>query len=805
MFRRSILIVLIAVLSINTNAYSQRGAGRISGKILDSDTKSPLVRANVSLLDSKDSSVVTGAVTDSKGAFEIENVRGGSYITRINYVGYTPYVSDVIVINKDSREIDLKTIFLKQSSTTTDAVEVVAEKQMMEYSQGKKIFNVDKNIASAGGNAIDIIKNIPSVNVDVDGNISLRGSSNLRVLINGKPTSMSPQVLMETTPASSIESVEIITNPSAKYDAEGMTGIINLVLKQNKENGLNGIASVNFGTNDKYNFSLNTNYQINDWNIFANYDFGKRNMSATGESTRKSTFDSLATTMVQDINRSRTGMNHNVRTGVEYKISPLDQVTLTLSYRNSDGKRRSRVESNTTLLADNSLLDNSYRKSIEEDEGPSYDASLNYRHNFGTKGHDLTFDAFFSKEDEDEYNDYQQFYMNKINPSLEKSSYIDRNQNFVIQSDYVLPFGTDKLEAGFKFGQQKLDIDYSHFNQDSMGNWTNDVNKSNRFVYDEQIAAFYGIFNGKLSDLSYSIGLRGEYSMINTDLKTTGETNEKTYFDIFPSLSLSYKFSKNDELMVNYSRRINRPRSHSLNPFTDYSDPYTLRSGNPDLDPEYVNAYELSYLKNFSLFSVTPTLFYRKTMDKMTFITELVGQGVMKTTFENLAEGTNYGLELNISYDFVKWMRLSTDFSYYRSEIKGAKASLELENNDYSWTARMNANVFLSKSLSFQLIGNYMGPTVTAQGERYETYFMDLGARYDILDRRASITFRLSDIFDTMSFGGTAFGENFDTRYRMNRESRVAFLGFQYKINEGIKQREKRRQQENGGMDMEEF
>lgn len=805
---RNIVLTGIFVLLFSTmiNAQPAQRGGTIKGKVVDAKTETPLSRANISVLSLPDSTTVTGAIADATGKFEINNIRLGTYIIRINYVGYETYVSEPIVLTREIRTVDFNTITLVQSATRTDAVEVTAERQMVEYSQGKRIFNVDKNLAAAGGTALDLIKNIPSINVDIDGNVSLRGSSNFRLLINGKPTSMNPTILFEQLPASSIESIEIITNPSARYDAEGMTGIINIILNQKRDDGLNGLLNMNLGTRDKYSFSINTTYQVGDWNFFLNYDYGSRRMQGNGNSFRITKLVDT-TTLFQDFQNRRSFLNQGIRTGFDYNFSKLDQLSMSATYRSSEGERKRNIDYTNylnSLQAPNSLYE---RFSKEKDDGPYWDYSLNYKRNFGERGHDLTFDFYISEDDETHTGNYLQSWISPMERLLyEGTNSDDLVRNMNIQTDYSLPFANYKFETGAKVSFQKLDNDYKFFSSPTP-DLILDTNKSNHFVYNERISAAYAIISGKFDDFSLQFGLRYEHSKINTELKTTGRKDSQDYGNFFPSASLSYKISKTDEIQLNYSRRINRPRSNFLNPFVDYSDPYNLRSGNPDLKPEFINAYEIAYVKNFKIMSITPTLFYRQTTDKISFVANIVSDGIIRTTFENVAEGTNYGLELNLTFDYFKFLRLSTDFSYYKSEIKGKDKSLELDNNDYSWSIRGTANAFLTRELSMQLIGFYSGPTITPQGERFSSSSLDFGARYEMFDRKLALTFRVSDIFNSMKFGGYAENSRFYSRYEMKRETRVAYLGLQYKINEGAKQRERRRQTENpgGGMEFDEF
>ncbi len=804
--KRIVLILLVFLIGIG---YAQsKPSAVLEGLVIDEQSGEALPKANISLLNPIDSSVVTGDIADSKGKFQIKNIPLGKYLLRVKYVGYDQNIIENLALNSSETK-QLGKIALKQSAALMPEVKVSAEREMMQFQNGKKVFNVDKNISAAGGTAVDVLKNIPSVNIDVDGNISLRGSSNLNIMINGKPSTImqTGSNALEQIPSGAIDKIEIITNPSAKYEAEGMTGIINIVMKQDNQSGVNGLATLNIGTKDKYAAGISLNYNFGNFNIFSGYDYGNRRGGMDGSSVRKTTVDTSTTYLKQSVARKPKFLSHNAKLGFDYFIDPFNSLTMSGNLRINT--RDFGVQSSNYLIDfDSSPINTTIRNNSEKDDGPSFDYSANYKHKFDAKGHELTADIFYSKYDDNEIINLNEIMydaaMNPLpNQALPQKSDNDNiYKTTTLQSDYVFPFESgDKIESGFKFNNKIIssDLVYSSLTQGNI--WNYDSSRSNSANYDERILAAYFIYNGKLSDFSYSLGLRAEQTNMLFEQKTLDQDYKQDYFKLFPSISASYKFTQSDELQASYSRRINRPNSHQLNPFIDYGDPNSIRYGNPQLKPELVDAYELAFVKNFEMVSITPTLFYRKTTDIISRFAEVISSEVIATTFENMSKGEDYGLELNISADYQKWLRMSADFSYYKTSIEGEKGLTKYNNEDYSWTSRFNFNIMLMRELSFQITGNYTGPTVQAQGTRDPMYSIDLGARYDILDRKATLTFRVSDIFDTMTYSGSTKGQNFDYDFDFKRQTRIAYIGFQYKINEGQQKREKKRSQdmENSG------
>ena len=807
---KSVLFLLALIVPFSINAQTSKKI-KISGSVIEQSSGNALQRANVSLLKSKDSAVVSGDITDKQGKFTIANVPEGEYIVKANYIGFNPYFTQVQV-KSGAKDINLGKITLSEGAAMLDEVMVTAERSVMELGNGKKVFNVEKNLSVSGGTAIDVMKNIPSVNVDEEGTVSLRGSTNLNIMINGKPSSLTTGTnALEQISAGSIEKIEVITNPSAKYEAEGMTGIINIVLKKEDRSGLNGLVSLNAGTKSKYNGSLSLNYSTGDWNFYGSYDYGNRKGGMEGHSERQTTINGVTSIFLQQTERHPKFLSNNYRFGFDYTMTDADNITAVANIR--DGSRDFNMATTNSLYSSSNVLEQYYKRpGNEKSDDMAMDYTFNYKHSFADKGHELTADFVYSKGDDDEdITTNRYFYDTDKNllalfPISMKSYNISKNEDYAFQTDYVLPISDkSKIETGVKYTVDQEHGDYDQHNLDSATNtWILDQSMVDKYTFDRQVVAIYAIYSGGFGEFSYSLGLRGENTVTKFTQRVMNKAYNNDYFDLFPSLSMSYKLTSSDEVQLNYSRRINRPNTWYLNPFVDNGDPNSLRYGNPNLDPEYINSYEINYVKTFSKLSVTPTVFYRQTDNIISRFSEAISADVIGQTFKNMDKGYSYGLELNMSTDFLQWMRLNGDFSYYRSVIEGSSESLDLQNDDYSWNTRLNASIIPMRDLSFQFIGSYNGPTVMAQGKRDASWSLDFATRYDMFDRKLTLTFRVSDLFDSMKHsgssngvtGGTAFANDF----YFKRQSQVAMIGISYKINEGQKKsKAKNILDENGG------
>jgi len=778
--------------------------GTVNGKVIDSQTGNPIEYANITIYKLNNSQLVNGAVTNQDGKFTIEKVLPGKYSAKISFMGYTNFTVDSFIVTPKNPNVDLSTVKLSPKSVSAQEVIVTGQKDMITNNLDKKVVNVDANIASAGGSALDVMQNVPSVTVDADGGVALRGSKNVTFLIDGKPSGLagvnSSDVLTQI-PASSIESIEIVTNPSAKYDPEGTAGIINLVLKKKSNLGVNGIVSLNAGTGDKYNSSLNLNYRRSGFNFYGSYDTRFFNMKSEGSTNRISTYEGLTSSLDQQSNSKMKNQMHNVSIGSDYYADDNNVFSLLFRYRNMSMDNNSLL--NNKNFDETSALTRDYSRSSFNDRnirGMEY--NLNYKRTFEKKGHEIIADINFSDHAAEFNGDINQQESGSVISALQSSFTDNTHKMLTLQIDYVNPLDDlGRLEAGLKSNFKKLtsDQDYYDFSFEQ-NNWIDNLSQKNRFGLKEQIHAAYGIYSNILWGIQYQFGLRAEkvFTDITQELNNSSYSND--YISIYPTIHFKSELSAGQEISLSYSRRVDRPNNRQLNPLVDYSDSTNIVAGNPYLKPQYINSYEFGHSVFFGKISLSSTLFYRQTDDVINMITTLEKPGVTRTTFQNLSKSMNYGLEVIGNIPFFEWWRLNANFSFFRAEFKGP----DLSNNNYTWMTRINSNFFLSKDFFLQLIANYNAPTIMAQGKMKEQFSADVALRKEFMDGKLSLNFRISDIFKTRKFDNETFGTGFNTISHRTMDSRTAFLGISYKLNNYKSDQEKERRRTDSG-DMEEF
>jgi outer membrane receptor protein involved in Fe transport len=750
-----------------------------------------------------DSSLVTGGQTDASGKFTLSNVPYGRYKLEANLVGYSIALISGITVNGQNQAVKLDTIKLKEGTTTTEEIEVTAERGPLTIEPDKKVFNVSQDLVNQSGSATDLLRNVPSVTVDVDGNVSLRGSGDVKILIDGKPSGLDGQnraQILEQIPANSIESVELITNPSAKFEAEGNTGIINIVTKRNVLLGYNGNITLGTGTKDKYNGGLSFSLKNNKINLSANYNYRLFNMTMGGDNFRSSTFNDITSYIDQSSDAAMRMGGHFGKISLEYYLTPKQSFTLSSNLRYRE-RKRGETTTNNVLDGNQNLTSYSITKNNGDSKGKDYEFALNYNGMFGPK-QTLTGEISYSRDnDDDNLSVNQQNYF--ANGTPDRSAYLQNTVNkgidddFNAQLDYVHPLGKDsRFETGIRGIYRKSDNDFNSEHYDyNTNSWIPDDNLDNHFVYKEQIYSAYASYTGKLKDFGYQLGLRAEQTFSKGDLLTTGETFDKKYLSFFPSVNLSQQLSPTDEMQLSYSRRINRPRLRFLNPYTDYSDPYNLRRGNPDLKPEYIDSYELSYVKYIGKTTVTPSVFVRNTHDAITRTYTLLDSNTSLVTFDNVATELAYGTELIAVSQITPWLNVNGNVSYYRNELKDNSNNTTASN--YTWQGRIMSTARLPLGFSLQLAYNYSGEQVSPNGTTKPMQSLDGAIRKDFLDNKASLNFRVSDIFNTQKFETVLTGTNFTQTFNRQRDSRTAFLTFTYKFGTPEKQQRNKRQNNN--------
>lgn len=807
---KSTLLTLFLFLSFS-NLYSQNNKfndGVITGYVYDNISKTPLEGVSVQLIK-PDSSISGGAGTDASGYFIIENIAEGRYRLILSIAGYNRKGTNINLTDASQKVINLDTIYMN-SGTETEEIVVEGEKSFIEFDAEKKIFNVENNMNVTGGTVIDVLKNLPSVTVDIDNNISLRGGQRIKFTINGRPVHGNITRILEQMPADQLSAVEIVTNPSAKYEAEGSTGVINLVLKKFDDSGMNGQIGLNGGTGDKYGSSFNLNYRkSNEYNLSGSYDYRLRNMPFSGTSSRTSFFnvDEYLSDQSSDGKMRREG--HNARAEFEYFLSPDDILSIGGNYGKS--KRKNGDTDNLFIYnSSNALTQNSITKTDGTDDGEDYGANLTFNKLFKDPKQSFITDLSFSFDKDNDVETRNTFYnfpagqQNEI--ILNNSS--DENKQLVFQSDYVHPFTKEtKFETGVRYNWRDRAGQNYYYNFDNpSGQYIIDPLYSDNFKFTENIGAAYGIYSSRIDNFAYSLGLRGEYSTFKVEQFNFNSEVSRNRFDIFPSVSLSQTLGMTEEVNLNYSRRVRRPGYRDLSPVTRVRSPISQSRGNPDLTPEFINSFELNFSKFFNTVAVIPSVFYRWTTDKITRVTELIDSNVILSYPINASQEKSYGGELILNATIAQILNLNGSISYYKQEIESDTLGT---NSDFTFGGRMFANLTLPWDAGLQVTYFYTGDRISPQGKMNGFSIFDIAVKKDFLDKKLSLNLRVSDLFNAGSFNSTTTTPLYTQTFDRLRDSRVFTLSATYKFGSESKERSRtkkpKREQQDSDSDMEEF
>jgi len=754
-----------------------RGGGRpggpptktVSGRVLDASTSQPLEFATVALYRMRDSTLATGGITDVEGKFTLE-VKGRSFYLDIEYIGYEKKtVTDITFERGGPSEQSLGDIMVSVGGISLDAVEVTAERSELQFALDKRIFNVGKDLSSSGGNAQDVLDNIPSVSVGVEGEVELRGSQNVRILINGRPSGLlgvGDNNGLRNIQSSMIERVEVITNPSAKFEAEGMAGIINIILKKERAKGFNGSFEVNGGFPTQYGVGANVNYRQDRFNFFVNGNHNRRTGPATGSTYQEFYAGDVTNITLLRTERARNGYSTSVQAGSDYYISDDEVLTASFLYKYGKDDNDNFVEYRDSTVEEGKgsvrrLTEADFSKYVlrtddELEEEPTLEFSLNYDKKFKQKGHKL--EASFSYQNNDETESSilnESLYINDalaVENIFQQTSRNAEGQNqWRTQIDYTKPLANGaKVETGMLGTFRTIDNDFRV--EDFVdGSFQVDPNLTNNFIYQEDVAGAYANYGQDFKKWSYQVGLRGEWSFISTELVNTAEVNDRNYVNLFPSLFGSYKLDPSNTLQASYSRRIRRPRFWDLNPFFTLTDRRNFFSGNPNLDPEFTDSYELSHLKIWDSGNIGTSAYYRRTTDLITRIVTVVEDADNETLRrpENIGIEHNLGIEFVWAYTAIKWLRLDGGFNGYRFAVDGISADgtpLTVEANAYD--IKLNARVSFWKNANLQMRGNFRSPANTVQGSRKSITSINLAASKDFLNNNMTVTLSVRDLLN---------------------------------------------------------
>ena len=773
---------------------SKEGFGVITGILHDAATNEHVQYGNIVLCRSSDSKMFNGAITDAKGRFLLEKLLPGKYFIRIQFIGYENKIIPDLIISAQNADIKLGDIAIQPKASSLTGVEITSERALITSNLDKKVITIDKNMAIGGGTATDVMENVPSVSVDADGNVSLRGNANITLLIDGKPSSqtgIATSDVLNQIPANAIESVEVITNPSVRYDPDGTSGIINIVLKKKALQGFNGMISGNAGTGEKYNGSLNLNYRQDKFNLFANADGRLNHMQTTTENTRTTDMGIGETNILKQSQKGTMDRNmYSMSAGADYYMDTRNTLTFSIQHRNMAFNSKGTMENRNLNIRD-SLLWYFERQTDNNRNVNSYDYTLSYKHLFPQKGREYTNDIIFSSNEMKNSSDIsQQDYLpSSFIPDgaalLQQNIAHNSNKALTFQGNYIYPMNEDgRIEAGYKAALRDMAMRYDYSNYDaSSEQWISREDLTNHYDYTDQLYAVYGIYGNSVGKLNYQAGLRFEQVWTISRVAQTNKDYNSSYSSFYPSLHTQYDLGKEMELQFSYSRRVERPSPRELNPYIDYADSLNIETGNPALKPEYSNSFELGVEKFWKSSSLSGSFFYERTNDGVEDISRLQSNGVTITMPMNINTNTSYGMEVVGAVSPVKWMKINANFSLFRDIMAAIPAENITGSEQVSWSSRLNMTFVPWKDGSFQVIGTYNSPTREIQEYHKAQYYADASFRQDLLKNKLSCTLRLTDVFNTRTFYENTNGTGFKTESKRYRESRVLYVGVQMKIN----------------------
>ena len=776
----STILFFLALLS-SLHLHAQNRPIEITGTVLDSKSQRPIEFATVVVGDQSTQQALTGTTTDAEGRFRISAATENCYLT-ISFIGFaTQTLADLQV--KDGK-IAMGTILLVENSELLDEVVVRAEKSQTEFKLDKRVFNVGKDLSSTGASALEILNNVPSVNVNIEGEISLRGSTGVQILINGKPSVLASEQgnALGTITADMIDKIEVITNPSAKYDAEGTSGIINIVIKKEERKGINGSLSVNTGIPHNHSFGLSLNRRTERFNLFSQLGVGYRELPSDIENINRDLIDS--TTIYSEGKEFRNENFYNVILGTDYHINARNVLTLSGNFAYEIEDQPSRTDFKLTD-AEERVVSQWYREETTEATNPKWQYELQYKKDFkDQKDHTLLFSAlgnFFGKDQSSVFENTVEI-GNQNQPSQQTRTNF-KEAKYTFKLDYTKPFSKEwTLETGTQYVLQDVTNDFAVSNEIN-GEWIEDAGLTNVFDYNQKVFGIYSTGAYEADKWGIKLGLRLEHTDLKTLLVNTNKPNNQNYQNLFPSAHVSYKMTEAFSLQAGYSRRIFRPRLWNLNPFFNIRNNFSIRAGNPELQPEFTDSYEVASIYILGKTSLNFTVYHRYTTEVVERIS-IFENNVNTVMPVNIGTNRATGLEFNAKYSPNKWFSLNGDVNYnYFSRL----GSLEGRSFDFSadqWSTKWTTKLKLPAQIDFEITGHYQSTEQTVQSEIADNLFADMGLRKKMGKGKGVLNFSIRDIFASRIRGSETMQPEF---YLYNRRQRGRFitLGFSYGFGKG--------------------
>lgn len=771
-----IFLVIVSFVFVIFSNKAKSQSVEISGKIVEKSSREPLPSASVVLYRQFDSAFMEGTISDTLGLFRIGQLSKGNYSIVVSFIGFIPDTISGILLTENK---DVGVVELKPSELLLDEVSITSDKSIMTTELDKKVYHVDLDIMAESSSASEILQNIPSVTVDINGGITLRNTSNITYFLNGKPSALlrrNASSVLEQIPASSIERIEIITNPSAKYRPDGVGGIINIVLKKDAKRGLTGQLSAHAGNEGRYNANLNLNYGTEDVKIFGNYGLRHSNGSIlyTDSRTYKDSLSQAIINYYDETGHSKTNaLSHNAFAGINYDINNYNNMELSGSYflQNSLHHGNSEIGALDSVSHPDYNITNVQTNDEKEEEG---ELNFTWEHTFkNNEDHSLTFEATYAAYDEQVDKTFYQTYTFPHN-IVDTSNYLIQksgNQQEVLL-DYVSPIGEDaEFESGYAGEFIFDDIRY-----------TNNAVKS-RFLFNQQIHAVYALYGQSIESFSFKAGLRAEQTFIKSHLTfPTDSLIPNNYFKVFPTLHLAYDFSDNKQLSLSYSKRLNRPDPDELNPFPEFSDPRNAEAGNPNLKPEQIHSLELGYQYSSNAFSISSSLYYRYKYDAFTALFENIGDSIVLYTTTNLNTRQSGGLEGVLSGSLFGFWTYSLTADVFYTTINASNLGYT-NKSSISGNLKGYSLFRFAKNSSVQLNAYYYFPSITPQGKRDAFYYFNIGFKQNLFKNRASITLTGTDVFHTYEIKYNIQSSALDQFTTIQRRQPVFYIGCIWRFN----------------------
>lgn len=770
-----------------TNPHTEAVLTVISGKVIDEATKMPVEYASVAVYSVKDSSLVTGTISDIDGNFKISGLSAGEYYIQVNFVGFEKKAIEKISLNNRRNNVNLGEIALKPLSVEIDGVVVAAEKSRVEYKIDKRVINVDKDLTAKGGTAATALENTPSVQVDPEGNVTLRGSSDFIVLIDGKPSVLKGSDALKQIPASAIKQIEVITNPSAKYEADGQAGIINVIMQKDKMLGLNGNISMAYGNTHKRTGNLLLNYRVKKVNFFGGIDFSDNNFESSLDMNNLSMGEDDTIRILQNGAQFNENYNLGFKGGVDVDFNEKNSMSLSGNFGNQSydrGVNSDIHDWNTDFSSDNF----STSRNLNDVSGFVTGANADFTHKFADNHNISLSGTFFSWDGSDKNNlnhmNTDEYFNSTTIATKLRYKKDDYNYNYRVNLDYKLPIKEGTLETGAQFRFEDRNEDYLFELYDTNTNiWTTEPKYTYDLKYKNSIYSGYITYSNKIWGVGYQLGVRTEY--FDREISNSSLTDPIVYskFMLYPSLHLSKDINNKHQFQLSYSRRINRPMPFLLNDIPQYVDANNIFMGSPFMKPEFTDAYEFNYRVVLSKVTISAQSYYRNTSHVFAAIRTMNAEGKMVHQYTNADKQIAYGEEIGVDFKLAKWWQISTGANIYHYKLSALVNSSERNNEVNTWDARVVSNFNLKWGTRIQTVGYYRAPSVDANGDISGFYVVNLAVNQPIMKGKGSIGISARNLLNSVKLNIDFASSSYVNNYSVRGEGPVVMLNFSYRFN----------------------